>query len=470
MTVLDGDDPAGHLPSPTLLILGAGPKALAIAAKHAVLQRLGYRVPQLLVVDKQDVAAHWSGTAGYTDGRRLLGTLPEKDLGFPYTSLSWGDAAHNQQVDQALLAYSWQAYLVAHYRFSDWIDRSRLRPTHYEWAEYLRWVADQLELSVYRGEVIGIRRTPDGQRWQLSCRTPSTGQDHPLEGDGLVLTGPGTPLPIEGQPTTHPRIFNGATIWQQLSTFEQTGTGQSKPAHIGVIGTGETAAAVVVALLELLRDQVLIDVISPHGVLYTRDEGFEENHLFSDPEAHWVHLTGAREETLPWARHATRHHHPLRWSDLSEEDRREFVQRTDRGVFSTQAMSDITRAWNVLSLAGSARCLEAAEAGVLVETMYDGKMQQHLYDYVIVARGFDPLWFTALVDQHTLEYFQAATGELSSGRIERSIGTDLSVSGLVPRLHLPMLAGVAQGPGFPNLSCLGLLADRILAPYVMAHP
>jgi hypothetical protein len=28
-----------------------------------------------------------------------------------------------------------------------------------------------------------------------------------------------------------------------------------------------------------------------------------------------------------------------------------------------------------------------------------------------------------------------------------------------------MLAAIAQGPGFPNLSCLGLLADRILAAY-----
>ena len=33
-------------------------------------------------------------------------------------------------------------------------------------------------------------------------------------------------------------------------------------------------------------------------------------------------------------------------------------------------------------------------------------------------------------------------------------------------LHLPVLAGVAQGPGFPNLSCLGLLADRVLGAYV----
>ena len=35
-----------------------------------------------------------------------------------------------------------------------------------------------------------------------------------------------------------------------------------------------------------------------------------------------------------------------------------------------------------------------------------------------------------------------------------------------PPLHLPVLAGLAQGPGFPNLSCLGLLSDRILRRYV----
>ena len=29
-----------------------------------------------------------------------------------------------------------------------------------------------------------------------------------------------------------------------------------------------------------------------------------------------------------------------------------------------------------------------------------------------------------------------------------------------------MLAGLAQGPGFPNLSCLGTLSDRILDRYV----
>jgi len=39
-------------------------------------------------------------------------------------------------------------------------------------------------------------------------------------------------------------------------------------------------------------------------------------------------------------------------------------------------------------------------------------------------------------------------------------------AGLRPPLHLPVVAGLAQGPGFPNLSCLGLLSDRVLRRYV----
>ncbi len=40
------------------------------------------------------------------------------------------------------------------------------------------------------------------------------------------------------------------------------------------------------------------------------------------------------------------------------------------------------------------------------------------------------------------------------------------MAGLSPKLHLPALSAMAQGPGFPNLSCLGLLAERILTPYI----
>lgn len=33
-----------------------------------------------------------------------------------------------------------------------------------------------------------------------------------------------------------------------------------------------------------------------------------------------------------------------------------------------------------------------------------------------------------------------------------------------PRLHIPGLAGLSQGPGFANLGALGLLSNRVLQP------
>ena len=62
----------------TLLVLGAGPKGLAIAAKQAALKSLGFDVPRVVLVDKTGAGAGWSGKYGFTDGRRVLGTSPEK--------------------------------------------------------------------------------------------------------------------------------------------------------------------------------------------------------------------------------------------------------------------------------------------------------------------------------------------------------------------------------------------------------
>src|SRR5947199_10668205 len=72
--------------TPTLLVVGAGPKAVAIAAKRHMLAKLGYPVPHVRVIDRQGVATHWTGKAGFTDGHQFLGTRPEKDLRFPYLS------------------------------------------------------------------------------------------------------------------------------------------------------------------------------------------------------------------------------------------------------------------------------------------------------------------------------------------------------------------------------------------------
>ncbi len=415
---------------PTLLVLGAGPKAVAIAAKRHVLAKLGYPVPHVQIVDRQGVASHWSGKAGFTDGNQLLGTRPEKDIGFPYLSACWGDKALSRAG----------------------IDRGRMRPTHDEWSKYIRWVAERVEFDLCVAEVTKIATTADQKRWQLTCQPLEGDTSVILTGEGVVMTGPGTPLTIAGQPKEHPCIMDGASFWLRVEEFVHLRSQVTKPLNIGVIGTGETAAAIVVALVDALRSSAFIEVISPYGVIYSRDEGFEENTLFSDPDGRLASLYGD-------------HQHAANWLQLSERDRREFVRRTDRGVFSLKAMEEISHAETVRSVLGTVRHIHANDATVRVETEYDGKIKHDEYDYVVVARGFDALWFRHLLDKDTYASMAEITHSFDGRTIEHAIAVDLSLDGFTPKLHLPMLAAIAQGPGFPNLSCLGLLADRILASY-----
>ena len=99
------------------------------------------------------------------------------------------------------------------------------------------------------------------------------------------------------------------------------------------------------------------------------------------------------------------------------------------------------------------------------------------YDCAVVAMGFDAMSFA--------EYFKPVNAsqpdDLSplypeGTRPDRfstayrdwlthasmTIGPDLNTLSVAPHIYLPMLAGLKQGPGFPNLSCLGLLSDRVL--------
>jgi mycobactin lysine-N-oxygenase len=203
-----------------------------------------------------------------------------------------------------------------------------------------------------------------------------------------------------------------------------------------VIGSGETAASVVISLVSKLPKHSAVDVLTSRGVLYSRGESYEENRLYSDPGD---------------------------WPGLAEAHRREFLVRTDRGVVSLQAEEILNQARGFRTLAGRAVAIQAGERQVVVTIEYGDEREQVAYDLVVVAIGFEPRWFEGLLGvqaRHRLDEALAGTD------LERRIEADLSVAGLRPPLHLPVAAGLAQGPGFPNLSCLGLLSDRVLRRYV----
>nr|WP_280299932.1 SidA/IucD/PvdA family monooxygenase [Nocardia abscessus] len=406
----------------TLVVVGAGPKALAVAAKAHVLRELGLPAPRVVVVEAHAVGGNWLPTGGWTDGQHRLGTSPEKDIGFPYHS-TWV-RGRNRAINEAMMAYSWTSFLVDQGTYAEWIDRGRPSPQHHVWAKYLQWVARAIDLELVIGTVRSIAAAADG--WQVAA-VDADGRPTEIEADGLMITGPGR---SEKALTKHPKVLSIAEFWDLSGK-------RSLPlaSRVAVIGGGETAGS---ALDELIRHGMLsISVISPMATIYTRGESYFENSLFSDP---------------------------IKWGALSIDERRDVIRRTDRGVFSVRVQESLLADNRVHHMQG--RVVRVADQDGAVALTLRNEMrpdQVHTADLVIDATGGRPLWFLELFDANAADLLELAVGgELTQARIEAAIGYDLAVSGLDSKLYLPNLAALAQGPGFPNLSCLGALSDRVL--------
>jgi mycobactin lysine-N-oxygenase len=107
---------------------------------------------------------------------------------------------------------------------------------------------------------------------------------------------------------------------------------------------------------------------------------------------------------------------------------------------------------NVRTVAGWVRSLHDRpdEVTLLVDDGVDEEPVPVVYDVVVVATGFDPLWWRVLDDGTVEPALRRALGggTLTQRAVERAVGHDLTITGLDPPLHVPMLAGLTQGPGF----------------------
>jgi mycobactin lysine-N-oxygenase len=408
-----------------LAIVGAGPKAVAIAAKahaiHVLRQKLGQDAPEILIIERECLAAHWSGRLGYTDGNQILCTVPEKDVGFPYRS--------RPAVNIEMSRYSWQAFLIEEGYFSEWVDRGRPHPRHGRFAEYLQWVAGKIPVQIHFGDVTRIRRID--RRWEISVRE-SKRKLQKFQADGVVITGHGEPRRFRGLQNDG-RILDGQNFWHRLKDFR--GVDEAK---IAVIGSGETAAAIVVALAKQVTPLTAIVVVNRQGTIFSRGESYDENKLFSYPD---------------------------KWPHIHISQRREFLQRTDRGVFSVNAKRILNTAENVTHFSLDVAHIKTNRAGKLMLVGRSDRRVTLECDYVINATSFDQVWFRRLFSGDARRRLTAGR----SGKLEDMVNKDLSLRGVMPRLHAPMLAALRQGPGFPNLTCLGLLSDRILKPYLTPY-
>lgn len=419
----------------TLLIIGGGPKAAAVCAKCRILRDLGRPAPLPIVFERYEPGAAWIGKYGYTTGHLLLGTAPEKDVGFPYAP-DPPDGADKGMVTSGLYGkYSWNAYQTTKEKgIGDWIDRGRPHPTHHEWSKYIAWVIKESMSDrtnyIVNGTVKKILVA--NRRWKVVVEKRFARSEPEYEGEKLLITGTGDPKRPNFVPKKSDLIMFGDDFWvsRNLTKIDRLQFDEGDRSIV-VLGGGESAASIAAYLAE---KNLPITILTRSGTIFSRGEGYYENRIY----------TNVNE-----------------WENLPSATRRQIIRRTDRGVFSPGVIAKLAAALNVNHIFCDVKTIKVLKNGRRQETgiQISGTRAPLTCRLLMVAMGFDPLSFKRMIkDKKLLRALR------SEEQVQKRIKFDLSVQlpKGYPKLYLPGLAAFSQGPGFPNLSCLGLLSDRIL--------
>jgi mycobactin lysine-N-oxygenase len=427
-------------PQADLLIVGAGAKAAAIAAKVHVVNRLGLGRLAVTIVEKTEPAASWLGRNGMTSGEEPLAIPPIKDVGFPYQSHKQFGAEAGDAIDAALLQFSWQRYATARGEYGGWVNSGSPSVRHRDYGAYLRWVLSHATegVRIHRGRVEAVTIEDDPERWAIDVAERDDPDDPERHvGGALVLTGPGVHRALPHEPAVASRLFHCDSHRSEFARVPA-----DEEARIAILGGGESALSALI-FLRGFRPLARITVFTP-TLPMSRGESFLENRVFADPD-------------------------DVVWERLDQQTRRDFVKHADRGVFD---------AGNIASLAGDShssfllgRALHAGSAaeGDAVTLEYespDGVVAAE-FDYLVNCTGFDLLaQLRGLFADEVRAVVEREAGQVwdTPPGTEVPIGRALELRGLSPRLHIPGLGALSQGPGFANLGCLGLTANRVLAP------
>ncbi|HEU4905006.1 MAG TPA: SidA/IucD/PvdA family monooxygenase [Solirubrobacterales bacterium] len=418
-----------------LLVVGAGAKAAGIATKVHAFNRLGLGPISIKIVEATEVAASWKGRNGMTSGEEPLAVTPIKDIGFPYQSFrEFGESG--DAIDEEAMMFSWQRYMVAKRRYARWIDAGAPSVRHRDYGEYLTWVLSRAVEGIERidGRVAQVT-LDDGGGWAVEVEEAGGRRRHVAK--ALVLTGPGIHRAFPHEPEIAGRVFHCDSRREEFAALPE-----ESACDVAIVGGGESALSCMM-FLRGFRPHSRFTIYTPMLPM-SRGESFLENRVFSNPDE-------------------------VEWTALDQSTRRDFVKHSDRGVFDPPSLAAIAYDDRCRFVTGRVTEVFAARgrAGVRLRHESPEGPAEPEHDYVVNCTGFDLLaQLRTLFPATTRNAIEERVGQLwdAPAGTEVPIGRNLELRGMEPRLQIPGLAGLSQGPGFANLGALGLLSNRVLQP------
>jgi mycobactin lysine-N-oxygenase len=429
------------MPEHDLVVVGAGAKAAGIATKVHIANSLGLARISMLVIEGTEVAASWKGRNGMTSGEEPLAVTPIKDVGFPYQShIEFGEAG--EAIDAALAQFTWQQYMIASRRYARWVDAGSPAVRHRDYGEYLTWVLSRASEGVEHlpARVTQVTLDEAGERWVVEAEEDGGSSRH--SGGALVLTGPGIHRAFPHEPAVADRVFHCDSKREEFARIPE-----GRRCDVAIVGGGESALSATM-FLRGMRPECRFTIYTPMLPM-SRGESFLENRVFSNPDA-------------------------VEWESLDQRTRRDFVKHSDRGVFDPPSLAAIAYDDRCRFVTGRVTDVGAADGGEGVRLEYESPegSSGSEHDFVANCTGFDLLaQLRTLFPATAREAIERACGPLwdQPAGSEVPIGRNLELEGMRPRLHIPGLAGLSQGPGFANLGALGLLSNRVLQPLLIAN-
>jgi mycobactin lysine-N-oxygenase len=421
-----------------VIVVGAGAKAAGIATKVHIVNSLGLARISLKIVEGTEVAASWKGLNGMTSGEEPLAVTPIKDVGFPYRShVEFGEAG--EAIDAALSSFTWQQYMISTRRYARWVDAGSPQVRHRDYGEYLTWVLSRANEGIahVRGRVTEVSLDEGRERWVVEVDESGGSSRHSC--GALVLTGPGIHRSFPHEPAVASRVFHCDSKRSEFAHIPE-----EEQCDVAIVGGGESALSATM-FLRGLRPRCRFTIYTPMLPM-SRGESFLENRVFSNPDV-------------------------VEWGSLDLQTRRDFVKHSDRGVFDPPSLAAIAYDDRCRFVTGRVTDVGSAPGGERVRLDYEspGGLASSEHDYVANCTGFDLLaQLRTLFPAPAREEIERQVGPLwdQPAGTEVPIGRNLELRGMRPRLQIPGLAGLSQGPGFANLGALGLLSNRVLQPFL----